>query len=257
VQPTNPALAYEETVLQHYESLRRLGLGVDVVSPQADLMSYRVVVAPGLFVMDEATAGSFARYVGAGGTLVLAPRVGVKDRRNAVPELPVPAWLDELAGLEVVDYMSVAADAPVRVAGVEFAGEMHGWYEEVELRDGRATVGYIDGAFPGTPAVVEHAVGSGRCVYLCGAASVPTLEALYRLLCRDADLPLLELPESVEAAPLHANGGDLLFLLNHGDGETSVDLGDETIVLPPRAVALVETSDRLERGHDREHVNPA
>jgi beta-galactosidase len=54
VQPTNPVLAYEETVQQHYESLRRLGLGVDVVPPQAALSAYRVVVAPELFVMDEA-----------------------------------------------------------------------------------------------------------------------------------------------------------------------------------------------------------
>jgi beta-galactosidase len=251
VQPTNPALAYEETVQRHYEALRRLGLGVDVVSPQADLTRYPVVVAPALFVMDESTAAALARYAEAGGTLVLAPRVGIKDRSNAVPERPVPAWLDELAGLEVVDYMSVADDAPVGIAGGSFAGEMRGWYEEVELRGGRATAAYVDGAFSGTPAVVEHSVGSGRCVYLCGAAPVPTLEALYRPLCLDAGLPLLELPESVEAAPLVKNGGVLLFVLNHGRDETVVELDEDTFVLPPLGVRLAE------RSRDREHVNAA
>jgi beta-galactosidase len=239
VQPTNPVLAYEETVQKHYESLRRLGLGVDVVLPHADLRRYRVVVAPGLFVLDEETAAALAGYVEGGGALVLAPRVGVKDRCNAVPERPVPAWLDELAGLEVVDYASVAEHATARIAGVEgvaFAGEVRGWYEELELHGGLATARYVDGVFPGSPAVVEHAVGSGRCVYVGGAADVPTLQALYRLLCGEAGLSLLDLPEGVEAVPLVANGGNLLWLLNHSDDEVVVG----TVTLAPLDVVLVE-----------------
>jgi beta-galactosidase len=244
VQPTNPALAYEETVQQHYESLRRLGLGVDVVSPSLDLSHYRVVVAPGLLVMDEATAAALTRYVEAGGTLVLAPRTGVKDRCNAVPERPLPAWLDELAGLEVVDYASLPEDSSARLAGVggaSFAGEVHGWYEEVELHGGRATATYVDGAFPGTPAVVEQSVGAGRCVYLAGVASASTLQALYRQLCDDVGLRLLELPEGVEAVPMVANGGDLLMLLNHGDDEAILDLGSGPVTLEPLGVALVDS----------------
>ena len=243
VQPTNPVLAYEETVQKHYESLRRLGLGIDVVSPQAVLSAYRVVVAPELFVIDDAIAGALAAYVESGGTLVLAPRTGVKDRWNAVPERPAPAWLDELAGLEVVDYMSLAEDTAARITGVDgvsFIGEVHGWYEEVELHGGRATAVYADGAFAGSPAVVEHTVGAGRCVYLCGAASVPTLQAFYRLLCGELGLTLLDLPDGVEAVRLDANGDDLLFLLNHGDVESAVDLGERTVTLEPLGVALVE-----------------
>jgi Beta-galactosidase C-terminal domain len=88
--------------------------------------------------------------------------------------------------------------------------------------------------------VVEHTVGAGRCVYLCGAASVPTLQAFYRLLCGELGLTLLELPDGVEAVRLDANGDELLFLLNHGDGETLVDIGERTVTLEPLGVALVE-----------------
>jgi beta-galactosidase len=236
VQPTNPALAYEETVQRHYESLRRLGLGVDVVSPHVDLEHYRLVVAPGLFVLDEATAAALSRYVEGGGVLVLAPRVGVKDRHNAVPELPVPVWLDEVAGLEVVDYASLAEDTPARIAGESLAGELYGWYEDIELRGGRATATYVDGLFPGSPAVVEHAFGAGRCVYVGGVGRVPTLQALYRLLCEEIGLPVLELPEGVEAVPLVADGGNLLWLLNHGDDDAVVG----ALTLAPLDVALVD-----------------
>jgi len=39
---------------------------------------------------------------------------------------------------------------------------------------------------------------------------------------------------------LDANGDDLLFLLNHGDVESAVDLGERTVTLEPLGVALVE-----------------
>jgi beta-galactosidase len=164
-------------VQQHCESLRRLGLGVDVVPPGPDLSRYRVVVAPGLLIMDEATATALTGYVEAGGTLVLAPRTSAKDRCNAVPERPLPAWLDELAGLEVVDYASLPEDSSARLAGVgdaSFAGEVHGWYEELDLRGGQATATYVDGAFPGTPAVVEHAAAARSSAAAIGSTWTPS-----------------------------------------------------------------------------------
>src|SRR5437763_1898568 len=81
-QPTNPALAFEDTVQRHYEALRRLGLGVDVINPVRSPSLYRVVVAPSLAVLDPAVAESLRAYVEAGGLLVLGPHTGVRDRCN-------------------------------------------------------------------------------------------------------------------------------------------------------------------------------
>jgi hypothetical protein len=64
---------------------------------------------------------------------------------------------------------------------------------------------------------------------------VSTLQALYRLLCTELGLSLLELPDGVEAVPLAANGDELVFLLNHGDTEAVVG----TVTLEPLGVALV------------------
>jgi beta-galactosidase len=237
VQPTNPALAYEETVQRHYEAVRGLGSGVDVVSTRADLSQYRAVVAPSLYVMDEATAATLAAYVAGGGLLVLAPRAGVKDRCNAVPERPLPAWLAELVGLEVVDYVSTAEDDGARIAGI---GEFRGWYEELALRGARPVAEYADGEFAGTAAVAAHQVGRGRVVYIAGAATRETLTALYRPLWRDSGLAVHDLPDQVEAVPLRNGNGDLIFLLNHAGEERFVELGSREIALEPLGIALVE-----------------
>jgi beta-galactosidase len=254
-QPTNPALRYEETIRRHYEGLRRLGLGVDLVSTAADLARYRLVVAAGLYVVDRELAARLAAYVEAGGVLVLAPRSGVKDRWNALPERPLPAWLDELAGLEIADYASVGEEARVAFAWEDErppAGDFAGWWEELELKGARPLARYLNGAFAGTAAVTEREAGAGRVVYLAGAAEGPTLVALYRRLATEARLDVLELPDGVETVRLGATADGLLFLLNHADDQRAVELGavrwrdlvaerdgEGVIELPPFGVALV------------------
>ena len=225
-QPTNAALAYESTVLKHYEALRGLGLGVDVQPDLAGLEHYRLVVAPSLYVCDDEKAQALSRYVQGGGTLVLAPRTAVKDRFNAVPEAPLPAGLDELCGLRVTDYRSAGADTRVRIGGRSLEGEFEGWFEELELDGADTLATYLDGAFAGSPAIASHNSGDGLAVYIGGAATTVTLEAIFRHLAGELGLDLLELPPGVEAVRLEGTGnGELLVLLNHTERKQEVDLG--------------------------------
>ena len=228
-QPTNPSLGYEETIQRHYEALVRLGLGVDVVSTGADLDRYRLVVVPNLYVLDEAVAERLRGYVEQGGTVVLAPRAGVKDRCNVVPERPLPAWLDELAGVHVVDFASSLTGAVAHVAGVDGmpGGVFEGWWEQIEPRGATTLAVYEDGDFAETPAIAANACGAGRVVYVAGAADPATLLALYRSQAASLGLPVVDLPDGVELVPLRrADGARFSVLLNHADDERSLELPD-------------------------------
>jgi beta-galactosidase len=252
VQPTNPSLAYEETAQGHYEALRTLGVGVDVVSPEAELSSYRLVVAPNLYIVDDALVAALRAYVEGGGTLVLAPRAGVKDRCNVVPELPFPTLLADLAGVEVADVASLLDDDRVRISGVDGSpdGEFRGWFEQIEPKGARVLALYAEGDFAETPAVTANSVGDGRVVYIAGAADPATLKRLYEAFATDAGVITADLPGGVECVQLRGETS-LLMLLNHADGERVVSLDDakldlitgvehaETVRLAPFGVALL------------------
>jgi beta-galactosidase len=256
LQPTNPALAHVDALRAHYGALRRQGVGVDLLAPTADLSSYRLVVAPSLYVVDEDVAGALRSYVEGGGLLVLGPRSGFKDRANAVPERPLPAWLDELAGLEVSDIASFLDDRTVQVESVGGGtGEFRGWFEELSLKGARPLYRYRDHDFAGSAAIAINAVGAGRVVYIGGVATDDTLVQLYAWLAREAGLDVFDAPADVEVVKLRNSGSgtELLFLFNYAGEERAISIPGEpashldgvlqagSLVLGPYGVALLES----------------
>ncbi len=255
IQPTNPALAHVDTLRAHYGALRRLGVGVDVLAPTDDLSSYSVVSAPSLYVIDEAVAAALRSYVEGGGLLVLGARSGFKDRANAVPERPLPAWLDELAGLEVSDIASFLDGRVVEIEHVESGAvaELRGWFEELSLKGARPVYRHRDRDFAGAAAVAINAVGAGRVVYIGGSATEATLDELYRWVAREVALDVFEAPEDVELVKLRKPGTatELMFLLNYAPEERTISipgappshldgvLDAGSLVLGPYGVALL------------------
>jgi beta-galactosidase len=257
IQPTNPALAHVDALRAHYGALKRQGVGVDLLAPTADLSSYRLVVAPSLYVIDEALAAALRSYVESGGLLVLGPRSAFKDRTNAVPERPLPAWLDELAGLEVSDIASFLDGRAAQLEPVEGVGgadaAFRGWFEELALKGARAVYHYRDLDFAGSAAIAINAVGAGRVVYIGGVATDETLADLYAWLARETELDIFVTPEDVELVRLRRteSSEELLFLLNYGHEERTVSVRSElsshldgvleagSLVLEPHGVALL------------------
>jgi beta-galactosidase len=250
IQPTNPALGHVDAIRAHYAALRRQGVDVDLLPPTADLAAYSLVVAPSLYVLDDTVADRLRSYVEDGGLLVLGPRSGFKDRTNAVPERALPAWLDDVAGLEVSDIASFLDDRPVRL---EPDGAFHGWCEELALNRAHALYRYGDGDFAGSAAIAVNTFGAGRAVYVAGVATGETLGDLYGWLAHETELDTFVAPGDVEVVRLRkTDGTKLLFLLNYAAEERVVSvLGDPashldgkleggSLLLEPYGVALLE-----------------
>ena len=76
----------------------------DLISPLSDLSAYKLVIAPALNVLPEATAQHLLAFVRAGGTLILGPRSGMKNADNGLQPQGQPGPLTEALGARVEQF---------------------------------------------------------------------------------------------------------------------------------------------------------
>lgn len=86
----NIGLAYLDVVSSFYTSLRRLGLDVDIISPEQDLSKYKMVVVPSLPIISSTFNTALSSY---DGTVIFGPHSG-----SRTPEFAYPPGLNPSAG---------------------------------------------------------------------------------------------------------------------------------------------------------------
>jgi beta-galactosidase len=88
-------------IVSYYKPLRQIAQSIDIVQPTASLDSYKLVVAPGLEVLPDATAKNLISYVRNGGHLILGQRAAMKDDDNSlqVDRAPILSLLSSAAAL--------------------------------------------------------------------------------------------------------------------------------------------------------------
>jgi beta-galactosidase len=215
-------------LLDYYRPLEDLTHAVDIVSADAPLARYRLVIAPGLNVISARLGRHLAAYVRGGGHLVLGPRSGMKDEYDRLNVERQPGPLVPVLGGRVQQYY--ALDAPVPVAGPAGTGTASIWAEALQPLSPRTRVllRYApDSAWlSGQPAALRRAYGRGDITYL-GALFDPhlTRHLLRRALAaagvRSSIGPL---PAGVELMRRYGQGREVMILINHGAATRTVKL---------------------------------
>lgn len=151
----------------YYRSLRRLAQSIDVLSPDAPLGDYKLVVAPDLNLIPEDLAQHLLEYVKSGGHLILGPRSGMKDQFNSLLPQRQPGYLTEALGGRVDQYYALEKD--VSVTGEWGDGQVTTWAEQMTALSPGAQVlmryGKSNGWLDDQPAVLSRTYGKGRITY--------------------------------------------------------------------------------------------
>ncbi len=98
IQPQGEDFNYLELVFEWYSALRRKGLDVDIVSPDADLSGYDMVFVPSLPILPD---GFSAKLSALTVPVLIGPRTGSKTANFAIPEGLPPADLRDLIPMKV------------------------------------------------------------------------------------------------------------------------------------------------------------
>ncbi len=210
---------YVAHLLHYYRPLAARNVACDIISADAPLDGYRLVIAPALLLLNEKRVQQLKEFVEQGGHLVLTVRTGMKDEFNALLPARQPGPLAELAGAQVEDYYALLE--PVPVCGEGFEGTAQIWAERLAVLDASARVlaryGACNGWLDERPAITVRPHDAGR-VYLVGAylddASQATL--LNRITEEAGVAPVLETPEGIEACRrVNERGEGIIILINH------------------------------------------
>jgi beta-galactosidase len=193
---------YPTALTDYYRALRPIAQSIDVISPDAPLDTYKVVFAPALNVLPDATAKHLLEYVSQGGNLVLGDRSGMKTAEDGLQTNRQPGPLVDVLGGRVDQYY--ALDKPVPLSGTWGTGTATIWAEQLATSapDTKVlmTYGKSNGWLDDQPAVITRSVGKGSITYI-GASLDPTLmQAMAAdLLKKFGVSPILpNLPEGVE-----------------------------------------------------------
>ncbi|NUT36025.1 MAG: beta-galactosidase [Hamadaea sp.] len=240
----------------HYDALFDAHVTCDVVSPQAELSAYKMVVVPNLYLMPAAVAEKLAAFVAAGGTLVVSFFSGIVDEAERAYLGGYPGPLREVLGLKIDEFwpLQVGTTTALDLAGERRTGSI--WSEWIDLEGARPVATFAEGELAGRPAVTRHEYGNGVAWYLGTRPEPATMRALLDLARADAGVePVLPgLPDGVQAIVRHADERDYLFLLNHSEAAAEVRLATagtdlltgggatvETVTLAPRGVAVIRS----------------
>jgi len=225
-------------LLSYYGPLREYAQSIDVVSSDAPLSQYKLVVAPALNVISEETAQKLIAYVRGGGHLVLGDRSGMKDADNSLWLQRQPGPLADLLGGRVEQFY--ALDHPVEVLGdfgqttsttVKRSASL--WAEQMSVKAPDTEIllryGKSNGWLDGQPAAITRRVGKGRITYIGASLDTGTMAAAAQWMINMSDITraLGPVPAGIEVSTRSGNGKVIYILVNFGKKTETVDLPAE------------------------------
>ena len=225
-------------LLSYYGPLRKRAQSIDIVSADAPLSGYKLVVAPALNLISNDTAQKLVAYVRGGGHLVLGDRSGMKDADNGLWPQRQPGPLTDLLGARVEQYY--ALQKPVEVLGYfgrssSTATKQYAnlWAEQLNAMASDAEVllryGKSNGWLDDQPAAVTRRVGAGRITYIGASLDSKTMASAADWMIKTSGVKaaLGPVPEGVDVYPRSGNGKMIYVLVNFGKKTQTVDLPTE------------------------------
>jgi beta-galactosidase len=229
-------LNYLDECRAAYAALYGLGIQTDVVSPQADLSRYDLIVAPVLTMLEPADAERLAERVRAGATLLATPFTGLVDSDDLVHPGGAPGPLRSLLGLTVEETDACPPDRTNALRLTATVGDLTAGdllpsgvlCERVWLEGAEAVAVYEKDFYAGEAALTRNVSGAGRAYFLATLLTPDSLRWLIGALAAEAGIscPLgVEPPTGVEVSRRVApDGSAVLYLLNHSGAEVEVPL---------------------------------
>jgi beta-galactosidase len=255
--PRNGGLHYEQTLHNHYRPLWDLGVSVDVIDSECSFDSYKVLIAPMLYMVRPGVGERIERFVENGGTFIATYWSGIVDENDLcfLGGFPGPLrktlgiWSEEIDSLHDHDSNRIVMNEGNELGfGGEFtAREL---CDLIHLEGAEALAVYGEDFYAGRPAVTVNKLGKGKAYYIASRNDNEFIKQLTASVLEQAGVKRViesELPEGVTAQLRTDGEQDFVFVSNFTDASKSVEL-DGRVYTELLTGAAVGSSIELE-GH--------
>lgn len=212
---------YLEHILDFYRPFYEKGMGVDIINPEEiTLNKYRVVIIPSLLILKKSIISRLKEFVKGGGLLIATFLTGRKDWEGMIIPTILPSELQELFGIEIIDYFTLPTKIPVHFQP-ELSKEIYQaflWQDIIETHSAQPLATYQEGWQQEKACISINSYGKGEAIYIGAKLERPFYNCLLEWIKRKVALsePPFAFPEGVEVKEFfHENEKRGYYLLNH------------------------------------------
>lgn len=232
--PRNCGVHFIETVQAHYYAFWQQGVSVDIIGAADDFSSYKLIVAPMLYLCREETGRKLEQFVEKGGSLVTTYWSGIVNETDLcyLNGFPGPlrkllgVWAEEIDGLYDEDSNEVMMLAN-NAFGLNGTYEAHELCELIHLEGAEVLGQFTEDFYAGRPALTVNNWGNGKAYYMAARLKADFLHAFYKQIVELIGVSRAintELPASVNVQVRTDGSSDYLFVMNFSEKAQRITL---------------------------------
>ena len=215
-------------VAHYYRAFHKQNIAVDLVKFTSAFDSYKILVAPLVYMIKPGLAEHLIQFVNNGGTLIGTYMTGLADETDRCIFGAYPGPLRELFGLWVEETDALYPEEKNQI--IMETGE-HQTYtcsflcDRLRLESAKVIGTYGSDFYAGEACVTENAYGKGKAYYLGTQPDEEFLKVFIENVCQEEGVhPTLETEEGIEVTCRENENGKFYFILNHNQAEKQVIL---------------------------------
>lgn len=234
IQPQTNGMYYMEQHFLLHSAFAKYGLNIDVISRLEDISRYKIVIAPQMYLTDEAVTKRLYEFTENGGTVVLTNRSGVKDENNKCIMEQLPTVYRKLVGAYVEEYDPIGYDtSSIRLTDGSIY-KCRQWCDILCPETAETIAVYDEEFYKGKAAITRNSCGKGTAYYIGTVCEKKLYCKLAKDILLESGIPFVEgLPDNVELTT--RTGDDVIarFIFNNTSENQHFTLDKEEISLAP------------------------
>lgn len=234
IQPQTNGMYYMEQHFLLHSAFAKYGLNIDVISRLEDISRYKIVVAPQMYLTDEAVTKRLYEFTENGGTVVLTNRSGVKDEYNKCIMEQLPTVYRKLVGAYVEEYDPIGYDtSSIRLTDGSIY-KCRQWCDILCPETAETIAVYDEEFYKGKAAITRNSCGRGTAYYIGTVCEKKLYCKLAKDILLESGIPFVEgLPDNVELTTRTGDGIIARFIFNNTAKNQHFTLDKEEISLAP------------------------